>query len=374
MTSSSHVMITARAISEKRHVGRPMAPRPPGNDPGPGRRSCRLRSRVMIAKQMIATEMQTRATSTTNAAGLLVGRCRSATGSLPGRYPRNAHAVTNNSVITATARAVDLSKPAIGTPIGWAYPILARVWSLRRRFLDVASRYVAIYRASAIFGGVNNTLQDARVASALDRMYTESAEQFAQLRERSGDFERLAKASAQERADALSEFYLPVTPEAGRLLYALVRATRPSTVVEFGMSLGISAIHLASGVRDNGAGRVVTTELSAAKVTAAKKTFAETGLDDVITVLQGDALTTLASVDGPVQFVLLDGWKELYLPVAELLEPKLSAGALIVADNTSMDDTKPYLEHVRDPGNGYVSVNFPVRGGDSMEISCRAVN
>jgi predicted O-methyltransferase YrrM len=203
-------------------------------------------------------------------------------------------------------------------------------------------------------------------------MYTESNEQFAQLRDRGGDFARLASASAQERADALSDFYLPVTPEAGRLLYALARATRPGTVVEFGMSLGISAIHLASAVRDNGSGRVVTTELSAAKVAKAKKTFAETGLDDVITVLEGDALSTLAGLDGPVEFVLLDGWKELYLPVVKLLEPRLTPGALIVADNTSMDDTKPYLDYVRDSGNGYVSVNFLARDSDSMEISCRA--
>jgi len=204
-------------------------------------------------------------------------------------------------------------------------------------------------------------------------MYTESTQQFARLREDRALFERVANASAQERADALSEIYMPVTPDAGRLLYSLVRASRPATIVEFGMSLGISAIHLASAVRDNGTGRVVTTELSAAKVATAKRTFAETGLDDLITVLEGDALTTLAAIDGPIGFVLLDGWKELYLPVTELLEPKLSPGALIVADNTSMDDTRPYLDHVRDPAKGYVSVNFPVREGDSMEISCRAV-
>jgi len=205
-------------------------------------------------------------------------------------------------------------------------------------------------------------------------MYTESTQQFARLREDRALFERVANASAQERADALSEIYMPVTPDAGRLLYSLVRASRPATIVEFGMSLGISAIHLASAVRDNGTGRVVTTELSAAKVATAKRTFAETGLSDLITVLEGDALTTLAAVDGPIGFVLLDGWKELYLPVTELLEPKLSPGALIVADNTSMDDTRPYLDHVRDPAKGYVSVNFPVREGDSMEISCRAIS
>jgi predicted O-methyltransferase YrrM len=204
-------------------------------------------------------------------------------------------------------------------------------------------------------------------------MYREANAQWDTLRERQHELAQLASASAQERADALSDFYLPVTPDAGRLLYALVRASRPTTVVEFGMSFGISAIHLAAAVRDNGRGRVVTTELSAAKVAAAKATFAQTGLDGLITVLEGDALTTLPATSGPVDFVLLDGWKELYVPVIKLLEPRLSSGTLIVADNTGLADTQPYVDYVRDPGNGYVSVSFPVREADSMEISCRAV-
>ncbi|HTY33488.1 class I SAM-dependent methyltransferase [Mycobacterium sp.] len=214
-----------------------------------------------------------------------------------------------------------------------------------------------------------NTLQAPNVAAVLDRMYAETKEQMSRLREMHGDFDR--PMSAQERADAMSEFYIPVTPEAGRLLYALVRATRPATIVEFGMSFGISAVHLASAVRDNGTGRVVTTELSAPKIAAARRTFAETGLDDVITILEGDALTTLADLDGPVDFVLLDGWKDLYLPVIELLEPRLATGALVIADNANAADTRPYLDRVRDPANGYVSFNFSVRESDSMEISCR---
>jgi predicted O-methyltransferase YrrM len=214
-----------------------------------------------------------------------------------------------------------------------------------------------------------NSLQDPRVATTLDRMYAETKNQMSLLRDKHGEFER--PMTTQERSDAMSEFYIPVTPEAGRLLYALVRATRPATVVEFGMSFGISAIHLASAVRDNGSGRVVTTELSANKIAAAKKTFTETGLDDVITVLEGDALSTLADLDGPVDFVLLDGWKDLYLPVIKLLEPRLSTGALIVADNTNAADTQPYLDRVRNPDNGYVSFNLLVRESDSMEVSCR---
>jgi predicted O-methyltransferase YrrM len=212
------------------------------------------------------------------------------------------------------------------------------------------------------------TLQEHRVAEALDRMYAESREQLPQLRGIRGEMSPAR--TAQERADSMSAFYIPVTPEAGRLLYSLVRATRPATIVEFGMSFGISALHLASAVRDNGSGRVVTTELNAAKIAAAKQTFAKTGLDDLITVLEGDALSTLASLDGPVDFVLLDGWKELYLPVIKLLESHLPPGALVVADNTEMADARPYLDYVRNTENGYVSFNFAARESDSMEISC----
>ena len=213
------------------------------------------------------------------------------------------------------------------------------------------------------------TLQDSRVAATLDRMYAESREQMSQLRNMRDALS--TSRTAQERADAMSAFYIPVTPEAGRLLYSLVRAARPATIVEFGMSFGISALHLASAVRDNGSGRVVTTELSAGKIAAAKQTFVDTGLDGLINILEGDALSTLADLDGSVDFVLLDGWKELYVPVIKLLEPRLSEGALVVADNTEMADAQPYLEHVRNAENGYVSVNFAARESDSMEISCR---
>jgi len=89
--------------------------------------------------------------------------------------------------------------------------------------------------------------------------------------------------------------------------------------------------------------------------------------------VEGDALATLPSLDGPVGFVLLDGWKEMHLPVIQLLQKHLTPGALIVADNTEMDATRPYLDYVRDPDNGYVSVNFLARDTDSMELTCRAV-
>ncbi|GLZ10741.1 putative O-methyltransferase, family 3 [Actinomadura sp. NBRC 104425] len=212
-----------------------------------------------------------------------------------------------------------------------------------------------------------STLTDPRVAGALDRMFAAAdrdGEAFAEI-----DFDALAAMTVAERADVASGIYMPISEPGGRLLYSLVRAARPALVVEFGTSYGISTLFLAAAVRDNGTGRVVTTELSAEKAAAARRTFAETGLDDVITLLEGDALETLAALDEPAGFVLLDGWKELCLPVLRLLEPRLAPGTLVVADDVDMEELAPYLEYVRDPANGYHSLTFPYDEG--MEISCR---
>ena len=217
---------------------------------------------------------------------------------------------------------------------------------------------------------MTNTLHDPRVAAALDRLYAGAADDNAareRFRATAGD---QATMTAQELADAAAEIYMPVSPASGRLLYSLVRAARPAAVVEFGTSFGISTVHLAAAVRDNGAGRVITTELSAAKARAARETFAAAGLADVIALLEGDARETLAGLGTPAGVVLLDGWKDLCLPVLRLLEPSLPPGALVIADDIDLESLQPYLDYVRAPGSGYENVTFP-DGDEGMEISCR---
>lgn len=214
-----------------------------------------------------------------------------------------------------------------------------------------------------------HTLADPRVETALRRMFEEAEHDEAVAAGVDWGTDGSRTMSPQEHSDAAAGIYMPISPAAGELLYNLVRAIGPATVVEFGMSYGISTLYLAAAVRDNGAGRVVTTELSREKIAAAHRTFAETGLDDLITVLEGDARDSLGSLDAPADFVLLDGWKDLCLPVLRLLEPRLAPGTLVVADDVTFTSMRPYLDYVRDPANGYSSVNFPVE--DGMEISCR---
>jgi predicted O-methyltransferase YrrM len=175
-------------------------------------------------------------------------------------------------------------------------------------------------------------------------------------------------ATAQERADALQAAYLPISARGGELLYVLVRARRPTTIVEFGTSYGISTLYLGAAVADNGMGSVVSTELNGAKVAAARANLVEARLSDHVAILPGDAMTTLIDIRGPIDLVLLDGWKDLCLPVLRSLESRLSAGALIVADDINLPSMSSYLEYVRNPANGYVTIAFPV--DDGMEISC----
>lgn len=214
------------------------------------------------------------------------------------------------------------------------------------------------------------TLAEPRVSAALNRMF-EAAARDDETAARLQEVQPYEKESltAQELADAVQEVYMPVSADGGRLLYNLIRATGPATVVEFGTSYGISTLHLAAAVRDNGTGRVITTEMSRTKAAHARDTFAATGLDDVITVLEGDALETLAALRQPVDFLFLDGWKDLCLPVLQLLEPHIAPGTLVVADDVDLPDLGTYLDHVRDTANGYHSVTFPVE--DGLEISCR---
>ena len=174
-----------------------------------------------------------------------------------------------------------------------------------------------------------------------------------------------------EMAHLLDQAFIPVSPDAGRFLYSLVRAKSTGTVIEFGTSLGISTIYLAAAIRDRGVGKVITTELHAGKAEKARENIRAAGLLDYVDVRQGDALKTLGDITGGVTLLFLDGWKNLYLPVLQMLEPALEPGAIVIADDLDLfpEVHKPYLAYVRNPKNRYISVEVPI--GDRMELSVR---
>jgi predicted O-methyltransferase YrrM len=218
-----------------------------------------------------------------------------------------------------------------------------------------------------------STLARPAVAALLDRLFAEAdthdPEKFAHARKAMDALGR--PPSDRERAELMRDIYMPITPDVGRLLYVLARSRRAATVVEFGTSYGISGIHLAAALRDGGHGRLVTTELDAVKAERARENFRTAGLADLIEVRVGDAFETLKSGLDAIDLVLLDGWKPLYLPMLKFLEPRLASGAVIVADDLSIapEALASYVGYVREPANGYVSLEVPL--GDRLEISVR---
>jgi predicted O-methyltransferase YrrM len=137
------------------------------------------------------------------------------------------------------------------------------------------------------FSGTNSTLHQPQVRKVLSRLYIEAERTDSQVlaEERviasatGGLVDEQTLASLRERE------FMSVAPEVGRLLYLLVRTRRPARVVEFGTSFGLSAIHLAAALRDNGSGHLVTTEYCNSKVTRAAHHITQAGLADLVRLL-----------------------------------------------------------------------------------------
>jgi predicted O-methyltransferase YrrM len=163
--------------------------------------------------------------------------------------------------------------------------------------------------------------------------------------------------------------FLNVSPVFGRFLYMCARASKAKRIVEFGTSFGISTIHLACALRDNGGGQVIGTELEPTKAQRARENLAAAGLADLVDIRVGDALDTLKDgIDGDVDVVLLDGAFSLYLPVLKLLESHLRGGALVIGDN-AVEQAPGYLDYVRNPQNGYLSLAVPFAAGRGNELT-----
>jgi predicted O-methyltransferase YrrM len=128
------------------------------------------------------------------------------------------------------------------------------------------------------------------------------------------------------------EFLLPVGEEVGRFLHALVLARKPRRILELGTSYGYSTLFLADAAKAVGA-QVVTLELADYKQAHAGAELAAAGLAEVVDFRCGDALEILAADAGEWDFVLLDIWKELYVPCFDAFYPKLAEEAVIAADN-----------------------------------------
>lgn len=171
----------------------------------------------------------------------------------------------------------------------------------------------------------------------------------------------------------LADKLVALDQDKAEFCHMLVRAMGARRVVEIGTSYGVSTVYLASAVRANlarlgGEGAVIGTEYEPAKARHARALFEETQLTRYIDLREGDLRQTLAELDHPVEFVLMDIWIPMVVPAMERLTPHMGPGAVIVADNTEdfRRDYGPFFEALSSAG--FSSHTLPFSGGLELAI------
>jgi len=199
------------------------------------------------------------------------------------------------------------------------------------------------------------------------------------------EFYRLREASDRQRMKDLGpkgfeirdEFLLSVGEEAAWFLHSLIIARSPKRILELGTSYGYSTLFLADAARQVGAS-VVSMELADYKQLYAHEKLEEAGLDQVVDFLCGDALELLADDPGPFDFVLLDIWKDLYVPCFEAVYPRLAEEAVLCSDNMiepdiARLDARALREGIRSKGDMQTAL-LPIGQGIELSIKWSAGN
>ncbi|MFI2744484.1 O-methyltransferase [Zhouia sp. PK063] len=189
-----------------------------------------------------------------------------------------------------------------------------------------------------------NTLKDKKVSTLLAKLHQDAALNYKERYAILDQIKNLNEREAQHQILRKTAF-MSVSPEEGAMLYFLANYAKATFIVEFGCSFGISTIYLAAAAKNNN-GKVLTTELETHKIVQAEKNVDNAGLLDYVTFLQGDAMETLQTVDKKIDFLFLDGAKDLYLPIFKLLENNLSDRAIIYTDNIDKPEAQDFVAYI----------------------------
>jgi len=171
---------------------------------------------------------------------------------------------------------------------------------------------------------------------------------------------------------AADQGQLAVSEEDGRFLRVLIASTGAKRVLEIGAASGYSAIWMGLGLRHTG-GRLTTIEFDPARAREATENIRRAGLQDIVTVIPGDAFKEIPSIQGAFDLVFLDAWKPDYKKFFDLVFPRINPGGLFLAHNvinkkTEMGDflqlihTHPQaMTTTVSPGHEGISVTYKTR-------------
>jgi predicted O-methyltransferase YrrM len=183
-------------------------------------------------------------------------------------------------------------------------------------------------------------MQNIQIETTISELYNDSK----------NDFLKMMKSAAKSifRPMTPADFkdaYLSISQEQGIELVEMIKSNDIKKIVEFGTSFGISTLFLAQGALATD-GRIVSTELIPSKAKTAIENFKRAGVNELIEVRVGDAMETLKEYEEPIDLLLLDGWKDLYMPLFQMLTPNYHKQTIIYVDNADMAESKSFLYSV----------------------------
>jgi predicted O-methyltransferase YrrM len=182
------------------------------------------------------------------------------------------------------------------------------------------------------------------------------------------------KTSDEFRKSFLDRFertILNTTPGDAMMLRILVENRVAKRGIEVGSASGFGAINMGIAFERTG-GHLYSLEIDPVHVAETRQNLDKVGLDRTVTVVEGDALKTLATLTGEFDFMFIDALKKDYLKYLKAVESKLKKGAVVVADNVIRSEKAmpDFLDYVlNSPDYDTVIIRSSVEKGDGMAIS-----
>ncbi|MDO5340805.1 MAG: O-methyltransferase [Eubacteriales bacterium] len=131
--------------------------------------------------------------------------------------------------------------------------------------------------------------------------------------------------------EAIADEVPIIRKEMGNLLKVLLQLVQPERILEVGTAVGYSSILMSENMPQNCT--ITTIENYDKRIPVAKNNFKRAGKEDVITLIEGDALEVLKTLDGPYDFIFMDAAKGQYINYLPDIKRVLRKGGLLISDN-----------------------------------------
>lgn len=131
--------------------------------------------------------------------------------------------------------------------------------------------------------------------------------------------------------EALAEHVPIIRKEMENLLKVLLVLKQPSKILEVGTGVGYSAILMSENMPPSCT--ITTIENYDKRIPIARNNFKRAGKEDVITLLEGDAMQVLQMLDEEFDFVFVDAAKGQYSSYFAEIIKKMPKGGLLISDN-----------------------------------------